>query len=120
MGFAKAKELLLAGEMISAEEAERLGMISRVVPHEELMAECEKTARKLMKIAQVGVKFNKAAINRAYENMGFLNTIYANLDLVVMFDISRTKEQETFSKIRKEKGLRAALDWRDALFKEDE
>ena len=120
VGFAKAKELLLTGEMISAEEAERLGMISRVVPHEELMAECEKTARKLMKIAHVGVKFNKAAINRAYENMGFLNTIYANLDLVVMFDITRTKEQETFSKIRKEKGLRAALDWRDALFKEDE
>ncbi|MCS6925736.1 MAG: enoyl-CoA hydratase/isomerase family protein [Candidatus Binatia bacterium] len=120
VGLAKAKELLLTGEMISAQEAERLGMINKVVPHERLMAECEKVARKLMKIAQVGIKFNKAAINRAYENMGFLNSIYHNLELVVHFDTTRTAEQETFNRIRKEKGLRAALDWRDALFKEED
>jgi enoyl-CoA hydratase/carnithine racemase len=58
--------------MISAQEAERLGMINRVVPHDKLMGECEKTARKLIRIARVGVKFNKAAINRAFENMGSL------------------------------------------------
>lgn len=120
VGLAKAKELLLTGETLSAQEAERLGMINRVVPHDQLMAECEKTARKLIKIAQVGVKFNKAMVNRAFENMGFLNTIYQNLELVTLFDTSRTEEQETFNRIRREKGLRAALDWRDALFKEDE
>lgn len=120
VGLAKAKELLLTGEMLTAQEAERCGMINRVVPPDKLMAECEKTARKLIKIARVGVKFNKAAINRAFENMGFLNTIYHNLDLVTLFDTSRTEEQETFNKIRKEKGLRAALNWRDALFKEEE
>lgn len=120
VGLAKAKELLLTGDTLSAQEAERLGMINRVVPHDQLMAECEKTARKLIKIAQVGVKFNKAMVNRAFENMGFLNTIYQNLELVTLFDTSRTEEQETFNRIRREKGLRAALDWRDALFKEDE
>ena len=120
VGLAKAKELLLTGEMISAQEAERLGMINRVVPHDRLMVECEQTARKLIKIAQVGVKFNKAAINRAFENMGFLNSISQNLELVVLFDTTRTEEQETFSRIRREKGLRAALDWRDARFKEDD
>lgn len=120
VGLAKAKELLLTGEMISAQEAERLGMINKVVPHERLMAESEKVARKLMKIAQVGLTFNKAAINRAYEHMGFLNSIYYNLEMVVHFDTTRTVEQETFNRIRKEKGLRAALDWRDALFKEED
>ena len=120
VGLAKAKELLLTGEMISAQEAERLGMINRVVPHDRLMVECEQTARKLIKIAQVGVKFNKAAINRAFENMGFLNSISQNLELVVLFDTTRTEEQETFNRIRQEKGLRAALDWRDARFKEDD
>ncbi len=120
VGLAKAKELLLTGEMLTAQEAERLGMINRVVPHDKLMAECEKTARKIIKISSVGLKFNKAAINRAFENMGFLNTIYNNLDLVTLFDITRTEEQETFNRIRKEKGLRAALDWRDALFKEED
>lgn len=120
VGLAKAKELLLTGEMLSAQEAERLGMINRVVPHDRLMAECQKTARKLIKIARVGVKLNKAAINRAFENMGFLNSIYQNLELVTLFDTSRTEEQEAFNEIRKEKGLRAALDWRDALFKDEE
>ncbi len=120
VGLAKAKELLLTGETLTAQEAERLGMINRVVPLDQLMAECEKTARKITKIARVGVKFNKAAINHAFENMGFLNTIYHNLDLVTLFDITRTEEQEAFNKIRKEKGLRAALDWRDALFKEED
>lgn len=120
VGLAKAKELLLSGEMISAHEAERFGMINRVVPHDRLMAECEETAHKLINIARVGVKFNKAAINRAFENMGFLNTIYQNLELVTLFDTSRTEEQEEFNRIRKEKGLRAALDWRDARFREEE
>jgi enoyl-CoA hydratase/carnithine racemase len=118
VGLAKAKELLLTGEMLSAQEAERLGMINRVVPHDQLMAECEKTARKLIKIAKVGVTYNKAAINRAFENMGFLNTIYHNLELVTLFDTTPTEEQVTFNRIRKEEGLRAALKWRDNLFKE--
>lgn len=120
VGLARSKELLLTGEMISAQEAERVGMINRVVPHDQLLKESEKTARKLIKIARVGVKFNKAAINRAFENMGFLNSIYQNLELVVIFDTTKTAEQTKFNEIRKEKGLRAALDWRDALFKEED
>ena len=119
VGLAKAKELLLTGDMIEAHEAERLGMINRVVPHAQLMAECERTARKLMKIAPVGLKMNKIAVNRALESMGFLQAIQHNLELVVHFDTSRTPEQEEFNRLRAERGLRAALDWRDARFKED-
>jgi enoyl-CoA hydratase/carnithine racemase len=119
VGLAKAKELLLTGDTIDAHEAERLGMINRVVPHDQLMAECERTARKLMKIAQVGLKMNKIAVNRALEGMGFLQAIQHNLELVVHFDTSRTPEQAEFNRIRAEQGLRAALDWRDARFKED-
>ncbi len=119
VGLAKAKELLLTGDMIDAHEAERIGMINRVVAHDQLMAECERTARKLTKIARVGLKMNKIAVNRALEGMGFLQAIRQNLELVVHFDTSRTPEQEAFNQIRAEKGLRAALDWRDARFKED-
>jgi enoyl-CoA hydratase/carnithine racemase len=119
VGLAKAKELLLTGDMIDAYEAERLGMINRVVPHEQLMTECERTARKLMKIARVGLKMNKIAVNRALESMGFLQAIQHNLELVVHFDTSRTPEQAEFNRIRAEQGLRAALDWRDARFKEE-
>ncbi len=120
VGLAKAKELLLTGDMIDAHEAERLGMINRVVPHDDLMRECERTAQKLMRIPQLGLKMNKIAVNRALEGMGFLQAIQQNLELVVHFDTSRTPEQEQFNQIRAEKGLRAALDWRDARFKEVE
>jgi enoyl-CoA hydratase/carnithine racemase len=106
--------------VLSAQEAERLGMINRVVPHDQLMSECEKTARKLIKIARVGIKYNKAAINQAFENMGFLESIYKNLEFVVLFDTTRTEEQESFNEIRKERGLRAALDWRDERFKDED
>ncbi len=119
VGLAKAKELLLTGDTIDAHEAERLGMINRVVPHASLMAECERTARKLMKIAQVGLKMNKLAVNRALEGMGFLQSIQHNLELVVHFDTSRTPEQAEFNQIRAAQGLRAALNWRDARFRED-
>lgn len=44
---------------------------------------------------------------------------YQNLELVVIFDTTKTVEPTQFNEIRKEKGLRAALDWRDALFKEE-
>jgi enoyl-CoA hydratase len=60
-----------------------------------------------------------SAVNRALESMGFLQAIQHNLELVVHFDTSRTPEQTEFNRLRAEKGLRAALDWRDARFKED-
>jgi len=118
VGLAKGKELFLTGDMISAQEAERIGMINRVVPHEKLMEEAERMAKKLMLIAQVGLKYNKIAVNRAFEMMGFLNAIQHNMELTTMFDISPTEENAEFNRIRQEQGLRAALNWRDARFKE--
>lgn len=116
VGLAKAKELLLTGDTIDAYEAARIGLVNRVVPHEQLMQECERTARKITNISRVGVKMSKIAVNRVMEGMGFLSSIQHNLELMIHFDTSLTPEQEEFNAIRTEKGLRAALDWRDARF----
>ena len=118
VNLATAKELLLTGDTIDAQEAARIGLVSRVVPHDDLLQECERIARKITLISQVGVKMTKIAVNRALEGMGFLTAIQHNLELMTHFDTSATPEQTEFNSIRQERGLRAALDWRDARFRE--
>jgi enoyl-CoA hydratase len=118
VNLAMAKELLLTGDTISAHEAARIGLINRVVPHDQLMPECQRIARKITMLSRVGVKMTKIAVNRALEGMGFLSTIQHNLELMTHFDITMSPEQEEFNAIRQEKGLRAALDWRDARFRD--
>ncbi len=60
----------------------------------------------------------KLAVNRALEGMGFLTTLQYNLELMVHFETSTSPEIEEFSAVRREKGLRAALDWRDARYRD--
>ena len=118
VNLAAAKELLLTGDTVDAHEAARIGLVSRVVPHDDLMAECERVARKMCLMSQLGVKMSKVAVNRALENMGFLNAVSQNLELMTIFDTSTSPEQEEFNAVAAEKGLRAALNWRDARFRE--
>ena len=118
VNLAHAKELLLTGDTVDAEEAARIGLVNRVVPHDQLMAECEKVAKKICLLPQIGVKMTKAAVNRAMEEMGFLNAVKHNLELMTLFDTTSSPEQEEFNAISEANGLRAALDWRDARFKE--
>ena len=117
VNLATAKELLLTGDTVDAHEAARIGLVSRVVPHDELMSECERVAKKITLISQVGIKMSKIAVNRALEEMGFLSAVQHNLELMTHFDTSTSPEQEEFTTVRQEKGLRAALDWRDSRFR---
>jgi len=110
--------MLLTGDTVDAHEVARIGLVNRVVPQDQLMAECERVARKITMLSEVGVKMTKISVNRALEGMGFLSSVQHNLELMTHFDISVTPEQKEFNIIRQEKNLRAALDWRDARFKD--
>jgi enoyl-CoA hydratase/carnithine racemase len=59
VGMEKAMELMLTGDMFDAKEAERLGVISRVVPHEDLMAETRALATKIVQRPPVAVSLIK-------------------------------------------------------------
>ncbi len=67
VGIAKAKELIYTGEMIKADEALAIGLVSKVVPADELMAACMELARRIVKNAPRAVALSKAAINRGVE-----------------------------------------------------
>lgn len=63
VGPAKAKELILTGEMIDAAEAHRIGLVNKVVPHDELMAAATEMANRIMKRGPVAVRLAKETIN---------------------------------------------------------
>lgn len=62
VGLSKAYELIYTGDMINAAEAERIGLVSRVVPHDKLMAVSMELATKIARGASVAIEFSKRAI----------------------------------------------------------
>ena len=67
VGKSKAMELCLTGRMMDAEEAERAGLVARIVPAAELKEEAMATARKIAGLSRPAVLMAKEAVNRAYE-----------------------------------------------------
>ncbi len=67
IGKAKAMDLCLTGRQMDAEEAERCGLVSRVVPVDDLIDEAIKAAEKIASYSAPSVMMTKEAINRAFE-----------------------------------------------------
>jgi enoyl-CoA hydratase len=67
VGKAKAMDLILTGRMMDAAEAERAGLVARVVPAAELMNEAMKAADTIAALSLPSVMVAKEAVNRAFE-----------------------------------------------------
>jgi enoyl-CoA hydratase len=67
VGKSKAMEMCLTGRMMDAEEAERSGLVSRVVPLTELMDEALKVASRIGELSMPSVLMAKESVNKAYE-----------------------------------------------------
>lgn len=67
VGKAKAMEMHLTGRFMDAEEAERSGLVSRVVPAKKLMDEAMASAHKIAEKSALAVMAAKEAVNRSYE-----------------------------------------------------
>jgi enoyl-CoA hydratase len=67
VGKSKAMEMVLTGRMMDAEEAERAGLVSRIVPAEELVDEAIRVAGEIAALSRPAVYMAKEAVNRAYE-----------------------------------------------------
>ncbi len=67
VGKSKAMDMCLTGRMMDAAEAERSGLVSRVVPAAELVEEALKSAARIADMSLPAVMMTKEAVNRAYE-----------------------------------------------------
>ncbi len=67
IGKSKAMEMCLTGRMMDAAEAERAGLVARVVPAEQLMDEAMQTAEKIATFSLPAIMMVKEAVNQAFE-----------------------------------------------------
>ena len=67
VGKSKAMEMVLTARLMDAAEAERSGLVSRVVPAADLIAEAVKTAQKIADLSLPVIMIAKEAVSRAYE-----------------------------------------------------
>jgi enoyl-CoA hydratase len=106
IGKSKAMEMCLTGRMMDAEEAERSGLVSRVVPLDRLLDEAMAAAQKIAKLSRPIVMLCKESVNRAYET---------TLAEGVRFE--RRLFHSTFATQDKNEGMQAFIEKREARFK---
>ncbi len=118
IGQKKTRELLLTGDLIDAVEAERIGLINRVVPAEALAAEVDALADRLARTPPDVMAPTKRMLNRAMDATGFRIAVEAGIDLGAIINAADTPEQREWDAIVRRDGLKAALAWRDARYEE--
>ncbi len=76
-GPRKAKELLLTGDAVSADEAHALGMVSKVFPADRLEEDTTEFARRIAQLPTMTALLIKESVNQSVDNMGFYNALNA-------------------------------------------
>ena len=106
IGKAKAMDLALTGRMMNADEAERAGLVSRVVPLDKLMDEALVAALSICDYSQIAVMSAKESVNRAFES---------SLSDGIMFE--RRLFHALFATEDQKEGMDAFVNKRKAVFK---
>lgn len=106
IGKSKAMEMCLTGRMMGAEEAERSGLVSRVVANDKLLDEALKTAKTIASKSKVAGVMVKEVVNAAYE-----------MTLAQGINFERRVFHSVFASEDQKEGMSAFVDKREAEFK---
>eukprot|EP00026_Physarum_polycephalum_P016055 Phypoly_transcript_16886.p1 GENE.Phypoly_transcript_16886~~Phypoly_transcript_16886.p1 ORF type:complete len:274 (+),score=41.86 Phypoly_transcript_16886:11-832(+) len=98
-GMAKAKYYLLTGNFIEAKEAERIGLISACVPHDQVLPKAMEVAKGLSKGPQHAIRFTKNALNQ-----------WLRMGNILSFDYSCAMEMINFTGQDVRAGMKAIKD----------
>ena len=106
IGKAKAMEMILTGRMMDVVEAERLGIVARIVPVEKLMDEAIAMAEKIAALSQPVIASAKRAVNAADDMLMSEGMALERKSIHALFNLEDQKE-----------GMSACLEKRPAQFK---
>jgi enoyl-CoA hydratase len=95
VGKGKATELILTGEVIDAEEAHRIGLVSKVVPQEELKGAAGEMAGAILKKGPLAIRLAKIAVSRGAETDQDTGMLIERLAQAVLFDSEDKREGTT-------------------------
>ncbi|MDH5453234.1 MAG: enoyl-CoA hydratase [Paracoccaceae bacterium] len=107
VGKSKSMEMHLTGRFMDAAEAERSGLVSRVVPANKLISEAMNTARKITEKSALAVMMAKEAVNRSYETTLSEGILYERRVFHALFATEDQKE-----------GMQAFLEKREPQFRD--
>jgi enoyl-CoA hydratase len=116
LGQKKTRELLMTGDLVDATEAERIGLVNRVVPRDDLAGAVDTLADRLARVPPDVMAPTKLMLNRAMDAAGFAAAVEMGLDLQSFINMSETARE--FDEIVRREGLKAALAWRDRRYDE--
>jgi enoyl-CoA hydratase len=106
VGKAKAMDLILTGRMMDAQEAERAGLVSRVVAPDKLLDEALAAADAICDYSMPAVTMAKEAVNRAYESALTDGVLYERR---LFYSLFATEDQK--------EGMRAFIEKRKPTFR---
>lgn len=75
IGPARAAEILMTGRTVDAEEADRIGLITRLVPHDDLMISCMATARQMLSKSIRGLRLTKETLRQNLDAPSLENAV---------------------------------------------
>ena len=113
----QAKRIILsADDRIDAHAALAMGLVSRVVGSGEHLREAMRTASGIALMDPDLVRQTKKALNATYDLQGLRNALQVALDIDHSIVSHGSPDKQAFMAVARERGMRAAIAWRDARF----
>ena len=114
IGYRKTKELLYTGKLISAHEAEKIGLVNEVVPHEELESRVTSVASHIARSPAENLSILKEVSNTWFENMSMESSVRRGADLDAIYH-QFDSFKDFFNTLKKD-GVKAAFKRRRDLY----
>jgi enoyl-CoA hydratase/carnithine racemase len=114
LGYRKAKEMLMLGEIIGAQQALEYQLINRVVPLAELDQSVAELAARLAKLSPLAISQQKQSFRKAYEVQGYWDSFDYSHELFNLGRMAPDPAREEFRRRVETEGIKAALAWREA------